>query len=162
MKNISDKISMKFTRSNGKAVIFIKLPSEVSDLFASDTKQKSLKYTDSHGNDLTYFSLSCNLTAMSREYNTSFVKNTQFQSVTLRRYGSTLFFKNKEGRQFANLSILRTVGIQTGIELCVPDQVSELEVASWMTELCKFVAALIQSQSIGESVIEAYMTVVIH
>jgi hypothetical protein len=134
MANRKKICDISFNREDGKQVLSLSVVPEIEKLFADGDTQESTKYKDTDGDELEFYALKDKLAQFSDKYNAVY---TRGKAVALREYGTKLMTNGK-----ANLSILRTVDLEDGIEVVVDDLILDTEVSAWIESLAHFLKFL--------------------
>ena len=154
-----DLVQMEFSRKNGKQILSIKAHKSVAELFTSDDTEISSKYILLNGKKVKYYTMTDRLRNYVEGYNRTaeYLSNGNRDMVALREFGTNLVAQSNGGESYSNLSILRAVRLEEGVELVVDGLILDNEVEQWMSTLSRFVKFLyknfIDEQSIKASLV---------
>ena len=121
-----------FTQVNGDQFLSIKTDKKIENLFKTKEIETSANYKDQAGQGLKFYKLNPKIEEYTRKYSATMPSYSRF---ILSRYGTELFLDGS----YVNVSILRTVGIDSGITVAVNGLVVEAEVQNWIKFFAGFV-----------------------
>lgn len=125
---------INFTREGGEQILYIKGDKGLENLFKTATTETSGRYYDSEGDPLVYYTLNDRLSMYVQKYNGFITRGAQ---VAIKDYGTELM---RSG--YANMSVLRTKGLSSGISLKVEGLILEEEMKNWINDLSYFLKFL--------------------
>lgn len=122
-----------FNREKGIQTLYIKTIKDIEGLFKSKSIERSEKYVNNKGEFLKYYK---ELDVL-RQYTSSYTEHT----INISRYGTSLILDDYN----YNASILRTVGISSGVTIVVDGLITDNKVQTYIKVLAEYIKYLYQN-----------------
>lgn len=127
---------MALKRTEKSTYLVMSVIKDIEVLLKTSETETSARYKNTKGEGLVFYQLEDKLRKIQDKFNTSSYRHDR--RVDLTSYGTAFFTENG----YLNFSLLRTVGVGTGIKVDLQDLILEEECKLWMSEMGYFLKFL--------------------